>query len=969
MPSPSENKTVQSRIISYARDMGWHYVSRSESEKRRSFSEGVDSQERSRTSSPYFEDTLFSKVKEFNPRYKETEGALVSLFKHLRPDIYGNRDFLKYLRNEKTFFDNDENRDINLVLIDYDNHNNNTFEVTEEFYLNNGRYANREDVVFLINGIPVLVIECKNATKDEAIALGVDQIRRYHNETPEFFVPEQIFTSTEAIGFYYGVTWNTVRRNIFSWKDDEKGNLERKIKTFCSIPVILEFIKNYILFAEKDEELSKVILRQHQTIAVQNIVDRSHDDRRKRGLIWHTQGSGKTYTMIKAAEMLFKAPKLEKPTILLMVDRNELEDQMLKNLNWLDISNVEHATNISKLNELLKSDYRGIIVTMIHKFRGMPENINTRENIFVLIDEAHRTTGGDLGTFLMAGLPGATYIGFTGTPVDKTVYGKGTFKTFGMEDEKGYLHKYSISESIEDGTTLPLYYNIAPNEMRVPYDLLDKEFLSLAETQGIADIEELNKILERAVNLKNFLKAEARIEKIAKYVAFHYKENVEPLGYKAFLVGVDREACALYKKALDKYLPAEYSEVVYTGSNNDSKLLKEFHLDVKKEKQIRKAFTKYNEYPKMLIVTEKLLTGFDAPILYAMYLDKPMRDHTLLQTIARVNRPYENEEQEMVKPHGFILDFVGIFEKLEKALAFDSDEVNAIVKDLALLKLIFQNKMETKVPAYIKLINYKFNDKDVDNLIEHFRDKEKRKEFFKEYKELEMLYEIISPDAFLRPYIDSYTTISAMYIVVRRAYAKTVYVDKEFQRKTNDLVKDHIDAYGLQNVEEVIEINEKTIELIKSKNDGDNIKIINLIKSIEKKAEDESDDPFLITMAERAKIIQANYEDRQKTTAETLAELVDAIIKDENRKKEQASHKLDSLSFFIINKLNEFELSDADDAGRDLKNIFKEFPDWNKSEKSMREARKKATFRIFRSVDDLDKVTQIVDELFRILGR
>ena len=268
-----------------------------------------------------------------------------------------------------------------------------------------------------------------------------------------------------------------------------------------------------------------------------------------------------------------------------------------------------------------------------------------------------------------------------------------------------------------------------------------------------------------------------------------------------------------------------------------------------------------------------------------------------------------------------------------------------------------------------KLINYKFNDKDVDNLIEHFRDKEKRKEFFKEYKELEMLYEIISPDAFLRPYIDSYTTISAMYIVVRRAYAKTVYVDKEFQRKTNDLVKDHIDAYGLQNVEEVIEINEKTIELIKSKNDGDNIKIINLIKSIEKKAEDESDDPFLITMAERAKIIQANYEDRQKTTAETLAELVDAIIKDENRKKEQASHKLDSLSFFIINKLNEFELSDADDAGRDLKNIFKEFPDWNKSEKSMREARKKATFRIFRSVDDLDKVTQIVDELFRILGR
>ncbi|MGC8729757.1 MAG: type I restriction endonuclease subunit R, partial [Elusimicrobiales bacterium] len=165
----------------------------------------------------------------------------------------------------------------------------------------------------------------------------------------------------------------------------------------------------------------------------------------------------------------------------------------------------------------------------------MPAAVNTRSNIFVLIDEAHRTTGGDLGNYLMAGLPNATYIGFTGTPVDKTAYGKGTFKTFGMDDEKGYLHKYSISESIADGTTLPLYYNLAPNEMRVPYEQLDKEFLSLAEAQGISDIEELNKILDKAVNLKNFLKSKDRIDKIARFVAEHYAKNVEPLGYKAFL--------------------------------------------------------------------------------------------------------------------------------------------------------------------------------------------------------------------------------------------------------------------------------------------------------------------------------------------------------------------------------------------------------------------------------------------------
>src|SRR6266446_3507406 len=429
-----------------------------------------------------------------------------------------------------------------------------------------------------------------------------------------------------------------MRRNIFNWKHDEVGNLEAKVRSFCAVPHVLRLLKDFILFAEMNEELQKVILRQHQTAAVEKVVARALDPKLARGLVWHTQGSGKNYTMIKAAELLFKANEAQKPTVLLMIDRNELEDQMLKNLAAVGMANVAHAHPIAALNRLLSQqgqDYRGIIVTMIHKFRDMPANLNLRPNIFVLIDEAHRTTGGDLGNFLMAGLPNASFIGFTGTPVDKTAYGKGTFKTFGLEDDKGYLHKYSIAESIEDGTTLPLYYNLAPNEMHVPHEIMEKEFLALAEGEGIADIEELNKILDRAINLKNFLKGKDRIKKVAQYVAAHYRENVEPLGYKAFLVGVDREACAFYKEALDKILPPEYSEIVFTGNNNDPAHLKKWHPDPKREKQIRKNFIKVGEWPKILIVTEKLLTGFDAPILYAMHLDKPMRDHTLLQAIAR----------------------------------------------------------------------------------------------------------------------------------------------------------------------------------------------------------------------------------------------------------------------------------------------------------------------------------------------
>jgi type I restriction enzyme R subunit len=969
MSKPTEHKTVQARILAYAQVIGWTLVSREEAERRRGVERMKDEAGRMKGGSLFFDDLLDAKVREFNPRYAEAVGALLGQIRHLHSDIYGNREFVEHLRNRGKFFDHEEKRERDLILIDYENPARNVYEVTEEWAFHNGHYGTREDVVFLINGIPVLVIECKNANKDEAIALGVDQIRRYHRETPELFVSQQVFTATDAIGFSYGVSWNTVRRNIFNWKHEEVGKLEAKVKSFCAISQVLALLKDYIVFAEKDEELNKYILRQHQTAAVDAVVHRALDPARTRGLVWHTQGSGKTFTMIKAAERLFREPGADKPTVLLMIDRNELEDQMLKNLAALGLGNLEHADSIARLNQLLSDDYRGIIVTMIHKFRDMPANLNLRKNIYVLIDEAHRTTAGDLGNFLMAGLPNATFLGFTGTPVDKTVYGKGTFKTFGCEDDAGYLHKYSIADSIEDGTTLPLYYQLAPNEMLVPHETLEKEFLSLAETEGVAEIEELNKILERAVNLKNFLKGKDRIQAVVRLVADHYTENVESLGYKAFLVGVDREACALYKKALDLVLPPEYSEVVFTGNNNDSALLKEFHLDPKKEKQIRKSFGKLDQMPKILIVTEKLLTGFDAPVLYAMYLDKPMRDHTLLQAIARVNRPYENEAQEMVKPHGFVLDFVGIFDKLEKALAFDSDEINAIIKDLKLLKILFKNKMESKIPGYLGLVEHNFNDKDVDQLIEHFRDPERRKEFFKEYKEIEMLYEIISPDAFLRPFIEDYTMLSAIYDVVRKAYTKTIQVDRDFQRKTNSLVQEHVGGYTTDGFFDPIKIDGTTLELIKKKQGGEGSKVINLIKSIEKTAEENSDDPFLIAMADRAKAVQESFEHRQTETADALAQLLSEVERNEARKREQAEKGFDGLTFFVYRMLLDAKIGNAEAVSRKIKEAFVEYAGWKFSEAAFRELRKKVTFAVYSEMDDLDSVTRIVDELFTLLEK
>ena len=241
-----------------------------------------------------------------------------------------------------------------------------------------------------------------------------------------------------------------------------------------------------------------------------------------------------------------------------------------------------------------------------------------------------------------------------------------------------------------DGTTVPLHYQLAPNELLVDRETLEKEFFALAEIEGVSDIEELNKVLDRAVTLKNMMKNAERVDQMAQFVAEHYRTTVEPMGYKAFLVGVDREACALYKEALDKYLPAEYSQVVIsTQGKKDSERLRQFKLTEDEEKKVRKP----DEQPKVLIVTEKLLTGFDAPILYCMYLGKPMRDHVLLQAIARVNRPYEDDDGRR-KTCGFVLDFVGIFDKLEKALAFDSQDVSGVIDDLNVLKDRFSEQMD-----------------------------------------------------------------------------------------------------------------------------------------------------------------------------------------------------------------------------------------------------------------------------------
>lgn len=939
--------------------LGWEYIPPDEALRLRGGKTGI-----------VFKDIFIKQMQRLNPDFMDHLLAedIIKKLETVPPNIEGNFIAWEYLKGLRTVFVPNEKRERNVRFVDTKNIDRNIFHVTDEFEFTNGTKTIRPDIVFLINGVPVILIETKAAHKIDGISEALEQMKRYHRECPELLAILQIYALTHIIKYYYSATWNLSEKLLFNWKEEAEGDFENLVKTFFDRERVIKILTDFIMFTRQDDELKKVVLRPHQMRAVNKVIERAKDTEKQRGLIWHTQGSGKTYTMIVAAQKIMENPIFENPTVIMLVDRNELETQLFGNLYAVGIESVEVAQSKKHLRELLSSDRRGLIVTMIHKFDGMPENINTRKNIFVLVDEAHRTTGGKLGNYLVGALPNATYIGFTGTPIDKTSYGKGTFITFGKDDPpKGYLDKYSIAESIEDGTTVPLHYTLAPNELRVEKEVLEKEFLDLAEAQGISDVEALNKVLEKAVTLRNMLKNKERVKKVAKYIANHYREYVEPMGYKAFLVAVDREACALYKEALDKHLPPEYSKVVFSSYYNDPPELSKYHLSKEEEKRIRKAFRKPDELPKILIVTEKLLTGFDAPILYCMYLDKPMRDHVLLQAIARVNRPYEDEGRK--KPSGFVLDFVGIFDNLEKALAFDSEDIEGIIHDIEVLKERFVEEMKEAKKKYLALIDGKTQDKAVEAVLEYFMDEEKRHEYYKFFKELSDIYEILSPDAFLSPYIDDYETLARIYRIVRENYERGIVIDKEFTRKTAKLVQEYTKSGKIKPTLEVYEINENTLRIIEESNASDTEKIFNLLKSIEKTLGLEGKkSPYLVSIAEKAELLVELYKNRQKNTQETLEELKKIIEEINSAKREQFEKDMPAEIFTIYWMLKEEGFEEPNTMANQMKDVFEKYPHWRKSDKHEKKVREELYSVLFQSgITDIPKVSEIVQNIFKIL--
>lgn len=871
----SEAGTVQFPMVRHAAEIGWTPITPEAALAKRGGEAGT-----------FFRDVLEAKLAAFNPWMSlDAVRSVVETLDALPATIEGNRELLAWLRGERQWYDEAEKRHRPVTVIDFEHVADNAFHVTWEWKIKPpARKGNRADVMFVVNGVPVVIVEHKNPKDGDAIERAIKQLRRYELETPELLATTQLFNVTHLLDYWYGVTWNANRRDMARWKQAPEETYRFAVQSFFEPTDFLRTLQHWILFYVQDGETRKSVLRQHQRRAIDAILNRCADPAKTRGLIWHTQGSGKTFTLLTAARLILEdKARFANATVILVVDRAELEGQLkgwverlLGEMQQQDIA-VRRANNKAELQALLDADFRGLIISMIHKFEAIRKDSVLRDNVYVFIDEAHRSVAKDLGTYLMAAVPKATIIGFTGTPIARTSQGEGTFKIFGAQDEQGYLDKYSIKESIEDETTLPIKHVMAPSEMTVPADRLDKEFFALAESEGVTDVEELNKVLDRAVGLRTFLTADDRIEKVSAFIAEHFRENVLPLGYKAFVVAVNREACAKYKKALDKLLPPEWTAPVYTQNAVDvidRPLVAELQLSDEQEEQVRLLFKKPAENPKILIVTDKLLTGYDAPPLYCLYLDKPMRDHVLLQSIARVNRPYVDANG-VQKRVGLVVDFVGVLRELKKALQFDSSDVSGVIEDLDVLLQDFLQRIEQAKKDYLEADAGGSPDERLERLVfGRFLAPEARKTFFEHYKDIEALWEILSPDPALRDHIATYKQLSQLYAAVRNAYAEKVGFVADLAYKTRRLIEESAEQHGLGRLTKSVTFDVATLKSLRGESGSDEGKVFNLVRGLQHEIdEDPTAAPILQPLKDRAERILKDLEERKTTGLAAMDQL------------------------------------------------------------------------------------------------
>ena len=626
----------------------------------------------------------------------------------LNPNIPGllncNREMHKWITKglKVTFMQDNQEVGKRLKLIDFENFDNNDWLVVNQFEIQGDQRLRRPDVLVFVNGLPLAVIELKNPADENAdIWKAYSQLETYKENIPDLFNTNSVLIISDGIQARMGsLTANQERfmrwRTIDGESVDPLGkyqDLETLIRGFFNKETFLNYLHYFCIF-EDDKTIIKKIAGYHQYYAVQKALEKviqasQVDGSKKGGVVWHTQGAGKSLEMTCLAGRIVTEPRLGNPTIVMITDRQDLDGQLFQVFN--DSGEIlgetpKQADSILELKELLSNrPSGGIIFTTIQKFRADRDEeqfpvLTDRHNVIVMCDEAHRTQYGFKGVIdqktgkikyglaraLRHGLPNATFLAFTGTPISKD--DRDTQAVFGE-----YVDIYDIQQAVEDGATVPIYYESRLAKIEINKDKLnniDHEVEEIFE-DGIEDDEQQEKAKSKWSQIEALVGAQPRLKQIAEDFIHHFATRQRTQPGKALIVGMSRDICARLYNEITTLKPEWKSnennsgviKVVMTASASDESHLQKHHTSKKQKKELEVRFKDPSDELQIVIVRDMWLTGFDAPCLSTMYVDKPMQGANLAQAIARVNRVFGE------KPGGLIVDYIGIAPQLKEALA------------------------------------------------------------------------------------------------------------------------------------------------------------------------------------------------------------------------------------------------------------------------------------------------------------
>ena len=851
------------------------------------------------------------------------ETVAESVYREIKK-IDTNEGFLRLMRDGVNMKDAETGKKRDYQVIDWseldsrlrgnDKGENNHFVVTNQFYFEGDTENIRPDIMIFLNGLPVIDIEAKSPTASLEVNYenGIDQIKRYEKVARKMFLPNCFNISTDGLQTVYGSTF-APKQYFNHWREEVKQDdvgtrqclvptLELTLEALLSPDRLLDIIKNFIVFENNVGAKNfsrKKIARYQQVRATNKIVERVVGGKEKRGLIWHTQGSGKSLTMFFTAWKLRFDERLKNPKVFILVDRIDLDDQIYDTFINCGGQNIIRIESRKDLEKKIKSPERGIFISTIQKFSELGSKVdNLDENIIVLSDEAHRDNEGISAINLRDAMKNAFFFGFTGTPIDKITLN--THRNFSADGER-YLDYYSIQEAIDDGATLPVTYEARLSKFFIDEDKLDRQFDALTE-----DLDDQQKIeLTKKYGKKEaIVKLEKRMEAIARDIVEHYKLYVQLNGFKAQVVCYDREATAKYKNYFDKLAPKEWSEVVYSPGdrNSDDDDLKKYNTNKQEREKIISNFKDPNHPLRFLLVCDMLLTGFDAPIEQIMYLDKPLRDHNLLQAIARTNRVYPN------KGCGKIIDYYGITKNLYDALDFDESIVDSAMIDLDVMKKDFVKVLDDIMDVFV---NVNIEDPSIDNLrkcLKIFIDNKDKQQFFEsKYSKLKLLFEILSPDPFLKEHLRKFEWTTSFYLAYIKEFKSAdnnMILLAEYGEKVKKIIQDEIDYEGITKNFRELKINDLyTLGRLDKMDDEE--KALNLEKMLKQEISVNIDDnPAFKKFSERLLAIKNQFEQNQIDLAERIKKYYDLLndIKNKNEEAKKLGYNLKEYGLYNISK-------------------------------------------------------------------